>query len=257
MGGGRGKAPGVAAALLTLVAVVVLLTLGAWQLQRKAWKEHLLARIAALQAAPPEPLSVVLNRVKDGGELDFVRVVAPCEALGPNATHLYGVREGEPPQGGPGWRQITGCRLAGEGPYGSILVDLGFDTTASVTQPVNQPMTAAHPGPRLTGVLRLPEPRPWYASLIGLGARRTPQSQASGQWFERDIPGMAAVLGAERPAPVMLMLESPRLGPTLVPSPLPTDIPNNHLAYALTWFGLAATLVVFYAVALLRGRRAR
>ncbi len=239
-----------AAALLVLAAVALLVGLGVWQLQRKAWKEHLLARIAALQAAPPEPLSVVLNRVRDGGELDFVRVVAPCAALGPKSTHLYGVREG-----GPGWRQITTCRLE-DGPYGSILVDAGYDATPGLSQPVDEPMTGGG-GVRLTGVLRLPEPRPWYAGLIGLGARRTPQSQASGEWFERDIPGMAAVLGAERPAPAMLMLESPAAGPKLVPSPLPTDIPNHHLEYALTWFGLAATLLAFYAVAVLRGRRGR
>ncbi len=202
----------------------------------------------------------MLNRVKDGGELDFVRVVAPCASLGPKSTHLYGLRDGDGAQNGgesgPGWRQIAACRLEGA-PYGSILVDTGFDATPALAQPVDEPMIAARGGLRLVGVLRSPEPRPWYAGLIGLGPRRTPQSQASGQWFERDIPGMAAVLGAERPAPVMLMLESPAAGPQLTPSPLPTDIPNRHLEYALTWFGLAATLAVFYVVALVRGRRGR
>ena len=37
----------------------------------------------------------------------------------------------------------------------------------------------------------------------------------------------------------------------LTPAPMPTDIPNNHLSYAITWFGLAAALVGVYA-ALLR-----
>lgn len=242
--------------MLVAVGVAILLGLGVWQLQRKVWKEHLLARIAALQAAPPEPLSVVLNRVKDGGELDFVRVVAPCAALGPRSTHLYGLRDGEGPKSGPGWRQIAACKLEG-GPYGSILVDTGFDATPALANPVDEPMVMGRNGLRLTGVLRQPEPRPWYAGLIGLNARRTPQSQASGQWFERDIPGMAAVLDAPRPAPVMLMLESPAAGPNLVPSPLPADIPNRHLEYALTWFGLAGTLIVFYAATLLRGRKQR
>jgi len=35
---------------------------------------------------------------------------------------------------------------------------------------------------------------------------------------------------------------------------LPSDLPNNHLAYAITWFGLAAALVGVY-VAMLFGRR--
>ena len=66
---------------------------------------------------------------------------------------------------------------------------------------------------------------------------------------------MAAALSAPDPAPVVLMLERPGAplpGPR--PAAIPTDIPNNHLGYALTWFGLAAGLVGVY-VARLRGGR--
>lgn len=244
--------------LFVLVGVALLVSLGAWQLQRRVWKEHLLARIAALQSAPPEPLSVVFNRLRDGGEVDFVRVVAPCESVGPKSVHLYGVREASGPAdvrgGGPAWRQIASCRLPA-GPYGSLLVDTGFEAGPFVSPPPALPMPAGRGPVRVTGVLRTPEPPPWFASLIGEGAAGAKRSQANGQWFQRDVPGMAAALGADRPAPVMLMLESPAAGPGLTPAPLPVDIPNRHLEYALTWFGLAATLVVFYAVTLVRGRR--
>ena len=69
---------------------------------------------------------------------------------------------------------------------------------------------------------------------------------------------MAAKLKA-RPIPrlLFLMLESPApkgFGPT--PAPLPTDIPNNHLGYILTWFGLALALLSVYIAKLLRDRRA-
>ena len=67
---------------------------------------------------------------------------------------------------------------------------------------------------------------------------------------------MAKALGAGQAAPTFLMLEKPAPGgggPT--PAPIPLDIPNSHLQYALTWFGLAATLVGVY-VAMLRRRRA-
>jgi surfeit locus 1 family protein len=33
------------------------------------------------------------------------------------------------------------------------------------------------------------------------------------------------------------------------------EIPNNHLSYAGTWFGLAATLLVVFAVLVMRRRR--
>ena len=63
---------------------------------------------------------------------------------------------------------------------------------------------------------------------------------------------MAAALGAARPAPVMLMAEtSTNPGFTaLKPSPVPAEISNRHLEYALTWFGLAAALAGVYAARL-------
>jgi surfeit locus 1 family protein len=67
---------------------------------------------------------------------------------------------------------------------------------------------------------------------------------------------MAAALKAVAPAPVFLMLEQPAApapGPT--PAAIPTNIPNNHLGYALTWFGLAAGLAGMYVASVLRARR--
>ena len=43
----------------------------------------------------------------------------------------------------------------------------------------------------------------------------------------------------------------------LKPAPIPTDIPNNHLSYAITWFGLAAALVGVYAALLWRRLQGR
>ncbi|HEY9218358.1 MAG TPA: SURF1 family cytochrome oxidase biogenesis protein, partial [Phenylobacterium sp.] len=74
------------------------------------------------------------------------------------------------------------------------------------------------------------------------------------RWFRRDIPEMAAALGAPHPAPVFLMAETssnPEWA-ALKPRPLPTEIPNRHLEYALTWFGLAAALIGVYAAMLWR-----
>jgi surfeit locus 1 family protein len=235
------------------LGVAILVSLGVWQLQRRVWKETLLARIEALKDSPPEPLNVVFNRVRDGGELDFVRVAARCEGLGEGAAHLFAMR----PDGSPGWRQIGACRLSGS-PYGAILVDLGFETLpaapGAIPEPAAQPVTLPA-GVAVTGVLRAPEPKAWWSGLVS----RTSAAQGAGgtdgaRFLARDIPAMAVALGAARPAPVMLSLETPLAGPTLQPAPLPTDIPNRHLEYALTWFGLAAALVVFTLVRLFARR---
>jgi surfeit locus 1 family protein len=229
-------------ALAVIVGVVALTSLGVWQVQRLQWKEAMLARIAALQGAPPEPLGVVLNRLGQGGrpevgEVDFVRVQAVCPTLQQTPTlRLYAVLGGV-----MGRRLITACPIQA-GPFRTLLVDRGF-------VPDETPITGGLPrGPTLEapliGVLRTPPQRGWL----------TPVSDpAKNDWRARDVTAMAKALGAPAPAPVFLMLETPRPQSGVpMPAAVPTDIPNNHLGYALTWFGLALGLIGVYFASLLR-----
>jgi cytochrome oxidase assembly protein ShyY1 len=67
------------------------------------------------------------------------------------------------------------------------------------------------------------------------------------------VASLAADNGVRRPAPLVLAVESEQPAVAgLVPAPLPQDIPNNHLVYALTWFALAGILAWFYGALLLR-----
>ena len=231
------KGPGVGAALAVLVCLAILVGLGVWQLQRLKWKEDLLAHIAALRTAPDRPLDAVL---KAGGDLDFVRVSFDCPDLERRPTlRLFAVREGV-----AGYRLITACPIAAAG-YSSVLVDRGF-TPLEQAQAAGQPGRAVLPGP-VTGVLRKGD----KASFV------TPQNRvAQNLWYSRDVPAMAGQLHASMPVPVYLMVERPApVGPGPIPAPVPAHIPNRHLEYALTWFGLAASLIGVYAAMLLRRRR--
>jgi surfeit locus 1 family protein len=223
--------------LATAVALAILIGLGMWQVKRLHWKEGLIARIAALQSAPPRGLATALSGPLDSPELDFTRVVADCPDIETTPyLRLYAVRGGA-----GGYRIITVCRLT-SAPFGSILVDRGF---------VRQEAAAAvRPGVKLSaaivGVLRKGD-KPTFVT--------PPNDARQNLWYSRDIPAMAKALGAERPAPTYLMLEKPApagVGPT--PAPIPLDIPNNHLQYAVTWFGLAAALVGVYLASLWRRR---
>jgi surfeit locus 1 family protein len=231
-------------AFATLCALVVLVALGTWQLQRLAWKRDLVARIAALQDAPAEPMDVVLRRQSEGLDVEFARVQGVCAELRPQVVYLYALHEGR-----PGWRPVVACRL-NSGPHGSMLVDLGFQPGEAGAAPRPQAVTVKAGAP-LVGVLRRPTPASWFERL----APREPSADRQ-RWFRRDIVGIGAALQAPNPAPVMLMLESPPGGPGLVRAPLPTDIPNRHLEYALTWYGLALALVAVYIAKLLRDRKA-
>lgn len=225
--------------LATLIALAILIGLGVWQLERRVWKEDLLARIAALQAAPARPLAEGLAAGKTPDELSFVRVKAVCSGLATAPfLQLYSLRGGE-----AGVRLISAC----ETPDGrSILVDRGFvGDTISARPPVN----AADRTPlAIEGVLRAPD----KATFV------TPANQPqANQWYSRDVPAMAQALGVTRPSPVFLMAET-STNPdwkALVPAPVPADIPNRHLEYAGTWFGLAGALAAVYAAMLFRRRK--
>lgn len=226
--------------LVTLIAFAALVGLGVWQIKRLHWKEHLLAQIAAVQSAPVQPLDQVLAQGKTAADLDFHRVRADCPTTetGP-FLRLWAVKEG----GAPGYRIITACTLSG-GPYGSILVDRGFIAQGDVDklQPgAGRPLILP-----IEGILRRGDPKNFV----------TPSNQPTQNlWYWRDVPAMASALGASNPAPTYLMLETPvPPPPEPTPSPVPTSIPNNHLQYAMTWFGLAAALVGVYLAMLLRRR---
>ena len=222
--------------LVVIAAVAALCALGAWQVKRLQWKTDLLARISALQYAPPEPLAVALNHLQAGRDVDFVRVAGVCEPAPPApAARIYTVTDA-----GPGWRPIVLCRL-GSGAYPAVLLDLGVEPDAARAD--DQALAAP---PSFTGVIRAGlKHRPFMA---------TPDNGAD-QFGWRDAKGVARFLGAPGAAPVFVMLEKPAAAGAIRPQPTPSDIPNNHLGYAVTWFGLAAALIAIYIAALMQRRR--
>lgn len=226
--------------IVVLVCEVILVGLGLWQIQRMHWKAGVLAHVAALRDAPAVPALPVLARRARGEDVAYTRTTLDCPGLGRAPfVEVFALRDGL-----AGVRLVSACTLAA-GPYGSILVDRGFvPDTVSARPPV---VPTDRTPVRVTGVLRSPDAR----SLL------TPARRPAGRlWYWRDTAGMAAALGAARPAPVFLAAETSTNPdwPLLSPAPVPADIPNNHFAYALTWFGLAAGLAGVYLAMLFRRR---
>lgn len=228
----------------TAIALALLIGLGVWQLQRLKWKEGLLAHIAALQGAPARPIEPVLDALAQGRNVDFTRVRVTCPGLGAAPfLELYGLKDGE-----AGWRLVSACPVA-TSRYRTVLVDRGFVNDDVKARPsVDRAATAPV---EMVGVLRTPD-RPTFV---------TPKNPAgpsgAGHWFSRDVPAMARALGVAAPAPIFLFAatsSNPGFA-ALLPAPLPGEIPNRHLEYALTWFGLAASLAGVYAAVLLRRRK--
>lgn len=122
---------------------------------------------------------------------------------------------GQLPGGGSGWRQIAQCSTGAEGP--GLAVDMGVSADIK-TRP-------AWTGGKVTGVA-VWEPDGQNALL---------------RWL-RHVP------------PPRLMIVSDAPAPGLAPAarPDPSDVPNNHLAYAVQWFLFAGVAVVIYMLALRR-----
>jgi len=211
--------------IATAIAFAILCFLGAWQMKRLAWKQDLLARIEMLKTAPPVPLATVLTASATVEDAAWRRVSVDCRSVGlPPLSLAYGIREGDVV-----WRAQALCGLEG-GPYNLILVDRGV--VPDLTGKVETPSRAfAEPG-QVTGVL-------------------IPLKQMGG-----DRAKAVAGIAGRTPAPLALMVEHETSAPGgIVPAPLPAEISNRHLEYALTWFGLAVTLLFIYAAMLWRRLR--
>ncbi|HET9159772.1 MAG TPA: SURF1 family protein [Caulobacteraceae bacterium] len=241
--------------IATAVAFAILIGLGVWQVKRLAWKTDMLARIEALQKAPARPLAEVLAQ---HGDLEFQRVAVNCAGLGQaKFGAIYAIQDGDIAD-----RIVSACRL--EGPmYDGIVVDRGLILDSAVGR---LPVRDGGPPVHVVGVLRHGDHKPpRRTEQVGASAAVSgnngapPAPNRPPLWFGRYLPTVASYLGLERPAPYFLMAETstnPDV-PQLKPAAVPTDIPNNHLSYAITWFGLAAALVGVYAALLRRTLKGR
>jgi surfeit locus 1 family protein len=224
--------------LATLIALAILCGLGVWQVQRLHWKQDLLARIAALKAAPAQPGVGALDPRAPGGEQNITPVAAARPGLGDAPfLELHAIRDGQ-----AGSRLISACAVSGLR-FRTLLIDRGFVGDTISARP---PADGADRTPlRVVGVLRAPDPP---------NAFTPPNDVRANHWYARDSPPIAKPLGAPAPAPLMLLAET-STNPgwkALIPEPLPAEIPNRHLEYAITWFGLAGALMAVYAAMLWR-----
>ena len=225
--------------VLTVLAVAllgVLLALGVWQVQRMQWKEGLMDGAEAAAGLPPLPLAEALK--VDNPE--FRRVILTCRGLGAAPyVELQSIENSD-----AGVRLVSACRP--EGMEETLLVDRGFvpaDISARPTVNADDTMPVV-----ITGVLRR-APTP--------SALTPPPAQ--GRFYGRDAEAMARALKVEGPISPFTVFATTSTNPdwaALRPSAPPAAFTNNHLGYALTWFGLAVALIAFYGV-LLRRRMTR
>ncbi len=205
---------------LSLVATALFAGLGIWQVERRAWKLNLIARVEARLASQPVPAPgraewPTLSRDAD----EYRRVTAKGRFLPGRAVRTLAVTE----KGAGSWLLVPLVTEAGD----TILINRGF-------VPADwQPSPGEGDGSMtVTGLLRLPEP--------GGGFLRS-NDPAHDRWYSRDVAAIAEAKGLGPVAPYFIDADAsgnrpgePVGGLTVV------AFRNHHLIYALTWFGLAA-----------------
>ncbi|QIP06387.1 SURF1 family protein [Bradyrhizobium symbiodeficiens] len=226
--GARGKAarPSLWLTVLSLTALVLLVALGIWQIERRAWKLALIDRVEQRVHAPAQPIPSsaswpAVNAAND----EYRHVSLKGRFLHDRETLVQAVAEE-----GPGFWVLTPLQRD-DGTQ--VLINRGF-----VPSERREASTRLDGNPdgrvEITGLLRISEPKG------GFLRNNVPQHN---RWYSRDVAAIATARGLHDVAPFFVDADAgsqsaggPIGGLTVV------RFPNNHLIYALTWFALAFML---------------
>ena len=199
--------------LLGVTGCAILVSLGVWQLNRQAWKNGILAEMEARIAGD----AIALPDAPEIGAHRFMPVRVTGSFDGSDIPVFLSH------DGGPIYRLVAAFET-GDGRR--IMIDRGG--VPARTGLSDEVRTAPASGIEVVGNLHWPdEVDDW-----------TPEPDDTGVFYGRDLPRMADQLNTE-PVLVVAREISPNASPG-TPLPVTTDgIPNNHLGYAVQWFGLA------------------
>ncbi len=216
--------------IATLLGVGILLSLGVWQVQRLHWKQGLLAELAAKAKAEPVDLTAA-DTVAKTGNAEFLRV-----RFRATYKHEAGMKMISAYEGGQGWTIITPA-VSADGH--AVVVDRGR-VPGQRLESFDKPQGEVE----VNGVVRT------YAHGR---AYFDPDNDPKGNlWYWWDVPAMlaAANLPAElKPVPFVVQLLPGAVAAEFPAPPEPkANLANNHLGYAITWFGLAIALLVVSGV---------
>lgn len=222
----------IVATLIAAIGLAGFTSLGIWQVKRLSWKLDLIERVDTRLAADPIPAPGPAAWPGITAEKDeYTRVTLTGTFLNDDEVLIY-----TPSDFGPGYWVLTPLQRA-DGTI--VMVNRGV---------VPQERGLAGDFPRitgettLTGLLRLSEDQGWLFSRDN--------DPEGGNWYRRDIASITEAKGYTQAAPYFVDQDMtdprgwPRGGKTVV------SFRNSHLSYALTWFALAAVMVIGYGLVL-------
>jgi surfeit locus 1 family protein len=227
--------------VLVLAAMALMLALGTWQVERLSWKETLLARITSQLAQPPVPLATVETALAAGEPIEYRPVTLTGTFLHDRERHFFATYDGQ-----SGFYIYTPLRLT-DGRV--VFVNRGFvpyDRKEATTRAEGQVAGEL----TVTGLAR--------QRLTGKPSWLVPTNDpARNIFYWKDLDVMAASASLSEPLlPFFVDADkAPNPGDLPIGGVTIIDLPNNHLQYAVTWYGLAAALGAVCLVMWLRRNR--
>ena len=213
--------------LFTVPALIILIALGSWQLQRLTWKTGLVAELQRAATASP----IRLQELGPPQENRFRRV----QLVGRFDHRAEIFLTGRTYEGNAGFHVVTPF-LDASGMQ--ILVNRGWVSEEYRPQE-KRAFSLTEGDTELEAIIRLPQKRGYFVP------ENEPQK---GFWFTLIPAEIAAFLGREE-MQTGYYADAVRVGDVItlpIAARVRIDLPNAHLNYALTWFGLALSLLGVY-----------
>jgi surfeit locus 1 family protein len=220
------------------LGLALLLWLGSWQLQRLAWKNALIADYDKAITSEPIALDVALAKFLAGQRIDGMKVKATGKFAPREPLRLLASTPA-----GPAWELIHGFELTSGS---AVLVNRG-----KINHGQNFPAPTGATVDIIGHIV-------WHDE--GQGRFDVENNPIANEWYWWDVVAMANQFSATHLYPnyvvVNLVAASPGTEGLYVEAPK-ANLRNNHLGYAITWFGLAAVLVVMTGVFLIQNRHSK
>ncbi|WP_322989819.1 SURF1 family protein [Hoeflea sp.] len=232
--------------IVILAALAILLALGTWQVKRLYWKQDLLAKIETRMVAAPAGLEEIIALKQSGEDIEYRRV-----SLTGQFRHAA--------------EQFFFSTLNGRTGY---FVYTPFETEAGQVIFVNRGFVEVDfkdPATRSQGQVA------GTVSVVGLARDRLDQKPswvvpdndlAKNIFYWKDLDAMAVNAGIDPQSEQLLPFfidadESPNPGGQPIGGVTQVNLPNSHLQYAITWYGLALALLGVTGALWWRGRRGK
>lgn len=214
--------------VITIAGLILLLSLGTWQMNRLEWKRSIIKEINENSALPPIDLT---SGAGDIEKYKYRRIKVRGEFLHDKEIHLFMGPKAE--RGRPGYDILTPLKTD-EGEY--VLIDRGW-VNSDIKSPDNRPETLVKGPVEIEGVIHMGESP----------GRFTPENDvAKNLWFWIDLDKIENYAGINLQNFYVRALKKDKKNVYPIASDEFIKVRNDHLQYAITWYSLAIILLVIY-----------